>query len=477
MLISNKLILLLKTFSKHDLNRFKKYLASPFFNESPFIEQLYSIIIPVLLKKGKKQEESPLLKEAVWKKIFPNKPYNDIKMRRLSSDLLKQAFSFLAYNQYQSNPLREQTFLLQALNDAERSKHFEGLIKQFESHSTKNKIRDSDFHYYQQLIEHSKYEFNEKSRKSFSTKLEKTNFHLDCYYFIKKLKNYCDVLGYKNFLPIDSEIQLIPHLFEHLEKEDFLAVPNIKAFYLVAKMFLHPQEETYFFQLKALLQDFTSTFSKADLSILYTHLMNYCIHKKINIGKSEFYQELFELYQITLQIFVNEGKEKLDLHRYKNMVTVGLQVKKYKWVENFIQVYTNSLDKEHRENALTYNLAKVYFYQKKYNQVIEQLSAVKYKNHIYALGGKLLLLKTYFELKEFIALDSLIDSFRIYIRRNKLISREVKQQYLNMLRFVKKLSNIMPGDKKALDKVRLNIDKCKALAGKKWILEKLEELQ
>ena len=162
--------------------------------------------------------------------------------------------------------------------------------------------------------------------------------------------------------------------------------------------------------------------------------------------------------------------------RDRNITTVGLQLKEYDWVENFIQIYTNYLPKAHRDNALNYNLAKVYFSQKKYDQVIEQLREVEYKNHMYALGGKSVLLKTYYELKEFSPLDSLIDSFRIYIRRNKIISKEVKQQYLNLLRFVKKLSGTIAGDQKAIEKIRAQIDKCKALAGKKWILEKVEEL-
>ena len=121
-------------------------------------------------------------------------------------------------------------------------------------------------------------------------------------------------------------------------------------------------------------------------------------------------------------------------------------------------------------------MAKVYFYQNQYNDVIELLREVEYKSHVYALGGKLLLLKTYYELKEYSPLDSLTDSFRIYIRRNKIISKEVKQQYLNLLRFVKKLSSTIAGDKKAVEKIRTQIAKCKALAGKKWILEKVEEL-
>ena len=86
-----------------------------------------------------------------------------------------------------------------------------------------------------------------------------------------------------------------------------------------------------------------------------------------------------------------------------------------------------------------------------------------------------MLLKTYYELEEILAMDSLIDSFRIYLRRNKLISKEVKQRYLNVLRFVKKLSNT-PNDVAAIEKVKKQIHDCKALADKNWILEKVEEL-
>ena len=85
-------------------------------------------------------------------------------------------------------------------------------------------------------------------------------------------------------------------------------------------------------------------------------------------------------------------------------------------------------------------------------------------------------LKTYFELKEYQALDSLVDSFRIYIRRNKSISKEAKQQYLNLLRFTKKISGILPRDKPAIKKITDQIQNCKALAGKNWVLEKVNEL-
>ena len=186
---------------------------------------------------------------------------------------------------------------------------------------------------------------------------------------------------------------------------------------------------------------------------------------------------MFEIYKDALQeeiIFI--GNE-INFNHYKNIILVGLHVKEFVWVEDFIKTYTSKLPVDRRENALNYNLAEVYFQQNNYQKVIELLREVEYKNLIYALGGKLMLLKTYYELNEIAALDSLVDSFRIYLRRNRTISKDVREQYMNVLKFVKKLSGIAPYDRVGLEKVKEQIHECKALAAKNWILEKVQELE
>ncbi len=475
-MLSNKLISLLKTFSKYDLNRFRKYLSSPFYNDNVDLINLFELLNKYLRLNEGSQKEKLIEKKIIWSKLFPKKAYRDVKLRRLCSDMIKLAFSFLAHKVYKNKPQKELLHLLHALNDPSLTKQFESVLKQTELLQQKSTVRDSDYHYFQFVIEQNRYRYEEQTRGSSLAGLEQSDFQLDCFYFSKKLRNLCDALSYKHFLSSTLELKSIPGFLKHLEENGFTDIPAIKVYYLVAKMLIATEGEVYFFQLKEFIYKYDFYFSKAELNTLFIHLKNYCILKKINNGRQEFQYELFSIYKISLEKKIIINGNILDLHHYKNIITIGLLVQEYAWVENFIQKYTNSLPKEHRENAYTYNFAKVYFSQKKYTKVIEQLREVKYKNHIYALGGKLILLKTYYELKEYQALDSLIDSFRIYVRRNKLISRDVKQQYLNMLRFVKKLSSIIAGDKKALDKVKIQIDKCKALAGKKWILEKVEEL-
>lgn len=477
MLISTKLLSLLKTFSKHDLNRFKKFVSSPFHNEQQEIVQLFAIIDQYFRNSEKEQRTNPLEKEKIWQHIFDNKSYSDVRFRRLSSDLIKLIYTFLSYDIYQKDGFSEQLNLMKALRKLSLKKHFDGTYKQFNSYLQKDNLRDSNYHLSNYVASYNLFNFPKDvhSKINLFPNLEKADYHLECFFITKKLENYCDYIGYKEGISFDAEISLPPNFLNYIENSSFLIEPFLKAYFLVAKMLTTPEETQYFVELKAHLENKQIHFDLQSLDIFYTHLKNYCI-VKVNEGKTDYFSRLFEIFQTLLKEKIILKDKTISPQNYKNITTVGLHLKAYDWVENFIQRYTSYLPKAHRENALTYNLAKVYFSQKKYNQVIEQLREVEDKNHIYALGGKLTLLKTYYELKEFQALDSLIDSFRIYIRRNKIISREVKQQYLNVLRFVKKLSTTLRRDKKSIDKIKNQIDKCKALADKKWILEKVEEL-
>lgn len=474
---SKKLVTLLETLSGHDLNRFRKFLASPYFNESKELEMLLHWVATEHSKK-ENSGDSLAAKQAIWKKIFGKKPYNDGHMRRLISELIRHILDFLALEYYRKDPIQEQILLLDILNEPEYALPFAGVLRQAEALQEKSGLQNSKHHYFQYRIEEHVYQYIEKTDRNpeMLNKLESADFHLDCYYIIQKLRHYCDILGYHNFLSTQMTVQLPANFLTWIEENKYLEAPAVHIYFLITKMLLSPEDESFFLELKNLLLTKEKLFQKTELKSFYVHLLNYCIDKKINLGRPDFFYELFDIFKTVLdrEILLENGI--INPQDYKNIITVGLQVKEFSWVENFIQTYTEKLPPEEQENAKIYNLAKVYFQQNQYDKVIELLREVEYQNHTYALGGKLMLLKTYYELNEYLALDSLIDSFRIYLRRNKMISKEVRQQYMNVLRFVKKLSKVMPGDTDATAKIRREIDECKALADKNWILQKIAEL-
>lgn len=477
-MLSDKLESLLFTFSKSSLNHFRKYLSSLFFNENQDLVRLFDLIhkqISATTDNG--VNSTGLKKEQVWKQLFPQKKYVDVQFRRLCSDLTKLAQNFLAYRQFKKTPFQEETLLLSAINNPKLNKHFTAVVRQTRLMQEKAGYKDADFHYNTFLIEQSCHKHLEllKKKPDSLDNLERADYHLDCFYITKKLKNYCDFLGYKNISSFDINAQLFPSFLEIIENSKFREEPSINAYYLVARMFLNPEDESYAESLKNLLFTHSKKFSDSEVKLFYIHLKNYYISIKINAGLHEYYKNLFEIFKMQIEQGYILDNDIIGTQNYKNIISVGLNLQQFDWVEEFIKVYTDKLPKELLDNNLKYNLAKVSFYKGDYAGAIERLREVEYKTPEHSLGGKLMLLKIYYELNELMALDSLIDSFSIYLRRNRLISKEMKQQYMNVLRFTKKLANMPEYDKAAAGKIKTQIENCKALAAKNWLLEKVEK--
>lgn len=91
----------------------------------------------------------------------------------------------------------------------------------------------------------------------------------------------------------------------------------------------------------------------------------------------------------------------------------------------------------------------------------------------YSIGAKLLLLRTYYEIDEFMALDSLIDSVRIYLRRNRVIAKTMVREFSNFLNFLKKLSTMDTHNKAELQEFYTKVKNNPAVISKKWLWRKL----
>ncbi len=478
---SKKLITLLRLFSRYELSRFEKYLQSSYFNETKELALIYNLLLDKLIPLNKENSEDAILeKQQIWKQVYGTQlPYNDGQTRRLLSELTQHALHFLALEHLDKDPIKEQIILLDRLKDTNLDLHFSGVLRQAATLQTQSNLHNIDYHFFQQQIEDIQHRRIERIGHKIENleNLENADFHLNSYYITQKLKYYCDALEYGQSFSMEIEIDLFSNFFEWIKNDIYFRQTLIHAYFLIANMLLNPQEESFYYQLRKLLEQKEQNINFLELKAIYIHLVNYCVDKKINVGLVDFFVELFEIFKSSLDkaIWIENGY--INPQYYKTIITVGLQVKEFAWTETFIQTYAPKLPPEERDNALTYNLAKVYFAQQRYEKVIEQLREVEYENLTYALGGKLMLLKTYYELNEYLALDSLIDSFRVYLRRNKLISKEVRQQYMNILRFIKKLSNVRPGDPTAVEKIEKQINECKNLADKGWIVSKVEELK
>jgi hypothetical protein len=101
---------------------------------------------------------------------------------------------------------------------------------------------------------------------------------------------------------------------------------------------------------------------------------------------------------------------------------------------------------------------------------------VAYTDIFYQLDSKTTLMKTYYELGEYLPMMALKESFRILLRRKKLISEQNRVNYMNFMRFTMKLYRIDVKDSRKLNELSKNIINSTNVADKGWLVEKLNEL-
>ena len=162
---------------------------------------------------------------------------------------------------------------------------------------------------------------------------------------------------------------------------------------------------------------------------------------------------------------------------FRNIVVVALRLGEYAWTEDFIIKYQDFLEEDFRRNTVTYNLAQLYFYQKKYEKVIEQLQNVEYDDITYSLNSKTMLMATFYELDDIDPLFSLMESFRTYLNRQKSLPPSKARDYLNLIRFTKRLVRLIPKDHDAINKLKEDVLKEKGAVNANWLLEKIAELE
>lgn len=475
-MFSEKLITLLQSFSKPEMNRFRKYLQSAYLNDQPDTLRLFDLINETLRKgPGATKDFS---KEHFWRPLFPGAAQQDLPLRRLASDLTQLALQFMVAEARQLEPLAEALELHKLLGKQEMKKHLAGVERQIDKYIDASSGKSSQY-YYAQFRKHVQ-NFNQASKTvstvGYMDRLLPADHFLECFYIVQKLKFYVGWLHYRGFRATDQVLEVMPGFWEYINSSKFKDIPIIGVYQKMIACFTEPEQEEHFQKLVADLEQFANDLPEEDLRECYQTAQNYCA-LKINQGRTEYYPVFFNLIKDTIQWGILLENGQISEGVYKNTVTIGLRVNELIWVEQFIRDYAHYLPSNIRENARSFNLANLYSHQKKYDKVIELLRDVEYSDIVYALGSKLVLLRTYYESDEYMAMDSLIDSFKIYLRRNKVISKGLKREYNNFLIYLKRLSTLNTTNPLAIEKLRKRIVDNQNIISKKWLLERIDVLK
>jgi len=226
-----------------------------------------------------------------------------------------------------------------------------------------------------------------------------------------------------------------------------------------------------FISVKRKLQTLDSI-DESESRIIFQYLINYCIIE-LNKGRSIYEAELFIIYKT----YVEKINDKtISPFRFKNIINVALKQKQFDFAAYFIDEFGKKLPSEHQQISIAFSKAKLQYEIKNYDTVISILQNVKNEDLTFNLSSKVLIVKTFYEKKEFQFLESFLESFRIFILRNKEMNTASKKIHQDFIKIIHRLIKMEFASAREIELFKSKINNNNNLPDKAWILEKLEAI-
>ncbi len=476
---NSKLLTLLNHLTTNELKRLDLYLQSPFFIEEKKRElhkRACSLFFYVLERRG---ETKDLTKEELFAYIYSKETFKAIKINQLMAYLVKKIEQFIIHirenkDDYVNN-IRQKQVLLDFYIEKNLNKWYDAQKRDIEKLQRQVTIRNSDFYFYQFLVEcsYAKLISRQTNRKEKASSKELVN-SLKYYYILSLLDVACIV---KRGFTFDSDdFKLIKDNLEQVKNVNDKVIPSIEIYQYALELIEGEERDNTYVIFKKVFMEYHTCFFQNEARNLFMYGLNYCI-KHLNKSREEYYEECWELYRLGIENKILYVDKKIMPPDLKNIITLSLRLKKYDWAEEFLNQHKNKIQAANPKEIYSFNLANVFFYQQKYSKVHQILASLKCKDIFYDLAMRRLEIKVFYEQEEIELLYSKINAYRVFIHRTKNIDKNSKEMNNNFLNLLGKLIKTIPRDKKQLEILEKELQKTSKLAERKWIIAKLEELK
>jgi len=528
---------MLSIFQPEELKEFRRFLASPYFNKSKRLIEIYDAIQPFRKKmeqlsvepspqvssKGKTGEDAPwyenskLTHEYLHSKLKSNPSNGAIETRTLPTRFFRDgiikgngkskaaiinvylsrlehlAERFLKQKAYDLDKQWEFVFLLDELVRRNAKKLYGRMIKRMEREVPSYKESDADYFLRMYFLERLKYNYAEasgsmKSRNKIESKLnalERGNRFLICHALAEIAKSCNSVFSFFDSFNLQPKSSFIfPMLrrgrFQKMMKQ--LIDNNVFAkhtflfeMYLALTIMLaNPKRIENYYKLKSLVFKYSELMNSDDRHSLYGYLIDYCV----GMRDKKLWSELVELYTV----YIQNGYYKYSIHKYielviwRNMVMLGVRMKNTTWLEEIIRTYSNAVHPQNRRNLRNFGEAYIHFCKKEFGKSLRFLSKFKIDNLIFKLDVHNLNLMNHYELAHTDSVISEIDAYSKALKKSN-IGPEVRKKHEGFLGFFKLILRQRLRKKTDLNALLGRINSSPKVEMQWWLLEKVYELK
>jgi hypothetical protein len=414
-------------------------------------------------------ELSTYSREAAMNTLFSAFEGDDQRMRLLESGLLRRIENYLVELELRLDPPQRTLLAATAYNRRNLPKAFRYEADQLQKSMEGAVDPDGLLLRYELARLRLQHDSRNQSRKQpldFNRVVES----LDAWYVAAKLKHACEVINARNVLAVDAELRLMEEVRLLAATPPFADEPAVAAYRMVYDSLTNPEHEEIIGHLQQFMREKGWKFPFEEQRELFQYMKNFCI-KKLNTGKTEYTQQLFDIYKLTLDNVALLEDEPLSPFEFKNMVTIALRIGEFAWVEKFIPSHLKYLLPEHRVNAETYTMGNYHFFRKDYKSTLRLFQQVEFTDVFYALDVRSILLKIYFEQQDEDLFFYQASSFRTFLSRHKQVSAYQRTIYKNFIRFAALLLKA-DGETQKLAAIARELEEVKQVADIRWLREK-----
>jgi hypothetical protein len=485
-MFKSKATAILSSLSPDEMKEVKSFVNSPIYNKNKNIVKLYEAIKPFYPEF--KSAECTM--EHVYKKIYEKKQYNNSIMRNLLSEFYKLMEDYLVYKAVKRQPMRDLLLLdnlekfdklyLKKLNEVEillrNSPIFNG------SYFFKTWMIGNKIDYYLNRNKQNKIAFDVLTYGEYRI--------MDLVLSMPEIIS--DISANKLSFKIDFGSNIFEQFVQYFDFEGFINSLDSKhpeysmlkfqynRFIMFIKKF--PENTVHAREVLKYLKENHEQFEKSYLSLMLTNIENFFQYNLRLSGNKELSGELFELYKFMLSINPKIYDNCFPIVMFKNILHIALLEKEVDWAEDFVNKYIVYVRDEDKDSLLNFCNAYLAFERKEYEKVFSYSRNVNDYHYSYKEYLKILHMMVFYELNQSEQFFSMSDTFRKFIDNSNLINPFKKISYKFFLKLTNKLmklklEDVSPYEITELRNELIEFSKTRFLPYKKWLLEKIDELE
>lgn len=484
-----KLIQLLSKVDELELKSLIKFAKSPYHNTT-------KLIVPLLQKTLTYYPDfnhKKLTKEHLYHSIHPEgKAYHEGRMNLLMTNLVSVIQDFYMYQEFQKDKILQRRLKGKAYSNRNLYKSYkkevEGVLVDLE----KSPYREETY-FFQRYDVQQEYFFHVETVASHNVValFQNAMDTLDRFFMLAKMKLSAEQITMTKRLNTSIDIILLDTVLLNLDDKIDLPIV-LSAYYKIIKIRKNEKIKKYHQEVRDTLFNNFNLIERKTQKLIYSNLTNSLINR-LNQGDDSVLNELLSLYKFGLIQGYSIENNKMTATTYSSISLISVNAGEFEWSYNFIIDYEKYLYKKDAYLAKLMALAfwnyrkgasgnYEYFY--KTIELLRELTFNK-KNIFHFIRSRLLWIRTAYELLkyDFSYYSTLVDyvkSFETQLKKDSILSSEVKQRYFSFIFCVKKIIKL--SQKKTINnndilKLKQDIDRQKNIALKKWVIEKLEEFQ